>query len=104
MIQSSGRMKIDQMFAALAMRILSADVFKAVVSRLTLRFDRYAMLMFPFDAPWITMSLTNLTKPGKAPLSRNEAGFVKGAVMVPYSVAVMICARPSGWFLRRPRS
>ena len=72
MIQSSGRMKIDQMFAALAMRILSADVFKAVVSRLTLRFDRYAMLMFPFDAPWITMSLTNLTKPGKAPLSRQS--------------------------------
>ncbi|WP_306752581.1 ABC transporter permease [Paracoccus actinidiae] len=42
MIQSSGRMKIDQMFAALAATILIAVLFKAVVSRLALRLDRYA--------------------------------------------------------------
>lgn len=42
MIQSSGRMKIDQMFAALAVTILIAIAFKAVVSRLALRLDRFA--------------------------------------------------------------
>lgn len=41
MIKASGRMKIDQMFAALAATILIAVLFKAVVSRLALRLDRY---------------------------------------------------------------
>ncbi|MCZ0963980.1 ABC transporter permease [Paracoccus benzoatiresistens] len=42
MIQSSGRMKIDQMFAALAATILIAVVFKAAVSRLALRLEHHA--------------------------------------------------------------
>ena len=42
MIQSSGRMKIDAMFAALAATILIAVIFKAAVSRLALRLDRHA--------------------------------------------------------------
>ena len=42
MIQSSGRMKIDQMFAALVATILIAIAFKAAVSRLALRLERHA--------------------------------------------------------------
>ncbi|WP_374300038.1 ABC transporter permease [Paracoccus sp. (in: a-proteobacteria)] len=42
MIQSSGRMKIDAMFASLAATILIAIAFKAAVSRLARRLDRYA--------------------------------------------------------------
>ena len=41
MIQSSGRMKIDQMFAALATTILIAVLFKAAISYLALQLDRY---------------------------------------------------------------
>ena len=41
MIQSSGRMKIDQMFAALATTILIAVMFKAAISYLALQLDRY---------------------------------------------------------------
>lgn len=42
MIQSSGRMKIDHMFAALAATILIAVLFKAAVSRMALRLERHA--------------------------------------------------------------
>ena len=42
MIQASGRMKIDQMFAALGMTILIAVVFQAVVLRLVRRLDHSA--------------------------------------------------------------
>lgn len=42
MIQASGRMKIDQMFAALAATVLIAVACKALVSRLALRLERHA--------------------------------------------------------------
>lgn len=42
MIQAGGRMKIDQMFAALAATVLIAVAFKALVSRLALRLERHA--------------------------------------------------------------
>lgn len=42
MIQSSGRMKIDQMFAALAVTILIAVVFKAAMSGVARRLERHA--------------------------------------------------------------
>ena len=42
MIQAGGRMKIDQMFAALVATILIAIAFKAAVSRLALRLERHA--------------------------------------------------------------
>lgn len=42
MIQSAGRMKIDQMFAALAATVLIAVLFKAVVSALALRLEQYS--------------------------------------------------------------
>lgn len=42
MIQAGGRMKIDQMFAALAATVLIAVAFKALVSRLALQLERHA--------------------------------------------------------------
>ena len=42
MIQANGRMKIDQMFAALAATILIAATFKALVSRGAARLERFA--------------------------------------------------------------